>query len=107
MLPLIMTTVMPSAMIPMGADCFSSSSMLSKSMKALSVTDRNSPAIEKKISSSTMKAQMAPCLRRSLRVSGVMSSLPQAIGDQRRPRLAAMSSQTARMMITQVTTYWT
>ena len=31
---------------------------------------------------------------------------PQAIGERSRPRLAAMSSQTARMMMTQVTTYW-
>ena len=31
----------------------------------------------------------------------------QAIGDKSLPRLAATSSQTARMMITQVTTYWT
>ncbi len=34
-------------------------------------------------------------------------SLPHAIGDQSLPRLAATSSQTASMMMIQVTTYWT
>ena len=81
--------------------------MLSQSMKALSLIDRNSPATEKKISSSTMKPQMAPFLRVSKVFQLASSFLPYAIGDQSLPRLAAISSQTARMMMIQVTTNWT
>src|SRR6056297_2785298 len=62
-LPFTMTMVMPIAMMPIGADCLSSSSMLSTSIKALSLTEKNSPATEKKISSRMMKPQMAPFLR--------------------------------------------
>jgi hypothetical protein len=36
-----------------------------------------------------------------------MVIFPYAIDDQSLPRFAAISSQTARMMITHVTTYWT
>jgi hypothetical protein len=46
-------------------------------------------------------------LEEFLEVSGFMCPSPHAIGDQSFPRLAAMSSQTARMMMTQVTTNWT
>ena len=103
-----MITVMPMAMIPMGADCFSNNSMLSISMKALFDSDMNSPATEKKINSNRMNRQIAPRLRRVVRVTFVMvCSSGYAMGDQSRPRLTAMSSQTARIMMTQVTTYWT
>ena len=107
MLPLIMTTVMPMAMMPMGADCLSSSSMLSRSMKALSLSDHQRPATSKKTSWNRMKAQIAPFLISFLSVSFCMAPPPQAIGDQSFPRLVAMSSQTARMMMIQVTTNWT
>src|SRR6056297_187793 len=82
-----MMIVMPMAMMPMGADCLNSSSMLSASMKALSLTARNSPAIEKKISSRTMKPQMAPLLRYFERVPACIVFPPLR---NRRPKLAAL-----------------
>src|SRR6056297_1555229 len=81
-----MMIVMPSAMIPIGADCFRRSSMLSKSMKAFSDTDRNSPAMEKKASSNRMKTQIAPCLTRLFRLSAFMPG-PSC---DRRPEPAAL-----------------
>ena len=105
--PFTITMVMPMAMIPIGADCLSSSSMFSQSMKALSDRDRYSPATEKKISSSTMKPQIAPPASALESLPFCMVLFPHAIGDQSLPRLAAISSQTARMMMTQVTTNWT
>src|SRR6056297_1156421 len=73
-LPLTMTMVMPIAMIPIGADCLSKSSMFSQSIKALSDKDRNSPAMLKKISSNTMKPQIAPLFSAVESVPGFMSS---------------------------------
>ena len=81
MFPLSMTMVMPSAMMPMGADCLSSSSMLSTSMNAVSEVDRKLPTVEKKISSRTMKPQMALCAISWRRVVACMDWPPS--GDRR------------------------
>src|SRR6056297_85849 len=82
-----MTIVMPMAMIPIGADCLNSSSMLSASMKAFSLTERNSPATEKKISSRTIKPHMAPFLRNFERVPACIVFPPLR---DRRPKLATL-----------------
>ena len=61
----------------------------------------------KKISFSTMKPQIA-MLFNSLDSAICMVFIPfYATGDQSLPRLAAISSQTARLIIIQVTTNWT
>ena len=56
--------------------------MLSKSMKALSESDRNSPATEKKISSRTMKPQIAPRLRIEQRVEIFDGDRPRGAGQK-------------------------
>ena len=84
-LPLIITMVMPRAMIPMGADCLNNNNMLSRSMNALSESDRNSPAMEKKINSRTMKPQIAPLPMKPLSVSLFMFKPSRNRGPQAAP----------------------